>query len=83
MEISSTIVPLHVVIVYCFLQQVAAMNSLQKWLLYLLSVLTSVVSYIPAAIYHYVYTEWFTKYSPIHSEPPTDKSENATNTTKQ
>lgn len=66
-----------------FLQQVKAMNSLQKWLLYILSLLTAAISYVPAAIYHYVYTEWFTKYLPPHSEPLTDRSENATKTQKK
>ncbi len=36
-------------------------GKVQKYLLYLLSLLTAVISYIPAAIYAYIYSEFFTK----------------------
>lgn len=38
------------------------MASLQKYLVYVLTLLTSIISYVPAAIYAYIYSEFFTKY---------------------
>lgn len=37
------------------------MVDLKKYLVLFLSMLTSAISYIPAAIYAYVYSEFFTK----------------------
>ena len=50
------------------------MTTIHKYLLYLLSLLASSISYIPATIYQYVYSEFFTKYTPSYPELPTDKS---------
>lgn len=38
------------------------MADLKKTLLYILSVVGAAISYIPAALYAYVYSEYFTKY---------------------
>lgn len=37
------------------------MTDFKKYLLLFLSTLTSAISYIPAAIYAYIYSEFFTK----------------------
>lgn len=37
------------------------MADIKKYLLLFLATLTSAISYIPAAIYAYVYSEFFTK----------------------
>ena len=44
----------------------------KKLLLQLLNILTRTLSYVPALIYGYIFSEFFTKYAVIHLEPPTD-----------
>jgi hypothetical protein len=58
------------------------MFDLKKTLIHLLSLLGSIMSYIPAAIYAYVYSHFFTKYSLCHPEKLTDRSDNAAKTEK-
>lgn len=43
------------------------MADLKKYLLYILGMIASVISYIPASLYSYVYSEFFTKYLSIYS----------------
>ena len=49
--------------------QLDTMNSAQKYLLYILNIIGSAISYIPAAIYAYIYAECFTKYSWNYGRP--------------
>lgn len=48
------------------------MDSLKKYLTLAFTTLMSVVGYVPALIYSYVFSEFFTKYLPSHAEQPTD-----------
>ena len=58
------------------------MIDIRKSLLHLVTVLTAIIGYIPAAIYAYIYSEFFTKYTCIYAEPPTNKSDSGTNRNK-
>jgi hypothetical protein len=58
------------------------MADLKKTLLYILSVIGAAISYVPAAIYAYFYSEFFTKYHSFYEDAPTDKSDSEIATIK-
>jgi hypothetical protein len=55
--------------------------EIKKFFSYILSLFLSIIGFIPATIYSYVYSEFFTKYIYYYWDTPTDLSEKETKAT--